>query len=164
MHRAALHQLPRGGFSLVEMLIVLAIAGILVTMGFAYLISARPHALLEQGEVRLQALMTKARNLAVSEEINTRVVHDVEHDTFTLERQDRASGVWSTVESAVTLPDGISVPEDGNTFPDTTVRFTPRGTLMAGGSISLKNADDEVSTLVGNLVNGRFTLPGGNLR
>ena len=57
-----------GGFSLLEMLIVFAIVGILVTLSYGYLISAKPHAQLEQAEITLQALMTKARNLSISEE------------------------------------------------------------------------------------------------
>jgi prepilin-type N-terminal cleavage/methylation domain-containing protein len=157
--------LSRDGFTLVETLIVLAIGGIVATMGFGLMLSARPHALLEQADIRLASVLTQARNIAVSQELNTKVAFDLDTNDFWIERQDRATEEWQTVGGTTALPEGIQFATEGITFPDSEVHFTPRGTLLTGGSISyMSSQSEETSTLQGNLATGRFVPVGGNLR
>ena len=155
----------RDGFTLIETLIVLAIGGIVATMGFGLMLSARPHALLEQADIRMAGVLTKARNLAVRQEINTKVAFDLETNECWIEQQDRATEVWAVVGGRTALPEGVQFAAEGITFLDSEVRFTPRGTLLAGGSITYyARQTDESSTMRGNLATGRFSPGGGNLR
>jgi prepilin-type N-terminal cleavage/methylation domain-containing protein len=155
----------RAGFTLVESLIVLAISAIVATMGFGLMISARPHALLEEADIRLAGVLTQARNIAVSQELSTKVAFDLDTNEFWIERQNRATAEWEVVGGRTALPDRVAFSGEGITFPDGEVRFTPRGTLLAGGSITYyASQTEETSTLQGNLATGRFVPTGGHLR
>ena len=61
------------------MLIVIAVAGILGTIGIGYMISAKPHSELEGAELALTSTLNKARNIALSEEVSTKVVFDLDN-------------------------------------------------------------------------------------
>jgi prepilin-type N-terminal cleavage/methylation domain-containing protein len=152
------------GFSLVEILIVLTIIGILVTFGIGYIAAARPAAQLERGEVSLSAFLTRARNLAVSEESAVRVQFDVDAGEYWYQQLDRGTGQWNTVSEVSRLPEGVGFLAGSNTFPGGEAEFTPRGSLMAGGSITIVNSTGGTSVLAGNVATGRFNIGGGNLR
>jgi len=152
------------GFSLVEVLIVLALMGILVTFSVSTMLAARPHALLERGEVDLASKLMQARNMAVSEEISTRMVFDDAQGLYWIERYNRGTEAWEDASQQWSLPEGADFVTDGNTFPDATPTFTPRGTLLVGGAIQITNSAGEVATLAGIVPSGRFDMGGGNLR
>ena len=155
----------RGGWSLIETVIVLAIIGILSTIGFSYVLRARPHARLEQAELRLVGVLAKARNLAISEELATKAVFNLESEEYWIEQQDRETLAWINASHSYTLPEEVHFAAVGGvTFSGNEVRFTPRGTLMSGGSIKVVNSLGETSTLTGSLATGRFPITGGNLR
>jgi len=151
----------RRGFSTIEVLIVLAIAGILVTLSFGYLASSRPHALLERAELEVSSRLLEARNLAVSEEIMTQIVFHVGNQDYRIMARDRDTLAWSDVSPYYTLPEGVTFT---TTLPSGDAIFTPRGTLFVGGSVTLTSSTGESSTLTGNLATGRFPILGGHLR
>lgn len=153
------------GFSLVETLIVLAIAGIVVSMGYGYIIAARPHALVEQTEALLISTLNQARYMAISEEVNTKVAFNFDTNEFWIERQDRATNEWQVASPLTQLHAQVDIAAADVTFPAGEVCYTPRGTLVSGGSVTFNviNTEDE-STLQGNIVTGRFEYAGGNLR
>ena len=150
------------GFSLIEVLVVLAVAAILVTMSFAYLISSRPAAQLHSAEVQLSSDLALARDAAYNEETPVRMVFDLGVGEYWAEQQDPVTAVWDAITEHISLPDGVTI--TGVTFPDTTVNFTPRGTLVVGGSITIQNSSGTSSTLTGVIPTGRFPLLGGALR
>lgn len=154
----------RCGWSAIETLIVIAIAGILATMSFAYMLRARPHARLEEAELRLSGVLAQGRNLAISEELATKVAFDIDGCEFWVEQQDRTTLVWSEATPHAVLPEGVFFGDTGVAFPSQEVRFTPRGTLLVGGSITITNSVGESSTLTGQLATGRFQPGGGHLR
>lgn len=151
-----------GGFSLIEVLIVLAVAAVIATMGFAYLIGSRPATLLHQAEIQLSSDLSLSRDLAYNEESPVRVVFDVANDWYYTEQQDTATGDWNQVGVYKYLPDGINLSDV--TFPSDTVSFTPRGTLVVGGSITITNTKGATSVLNGVIPTGRFPILGGALR
>jgi prepilin-type N-terminal cleavage/methylation domain-containing protein len=153
----------RLGFSLIEAVAVLAIAAIMATLSIAYLARARPHAQLERAEVEISSQLARARNLAISDEIPVKVMFDGETGAYHTEAYDREGESWNQVGPAYGLPTGVAFTEGGITFADSEVRFTPRGTLMAGGSITVA-CEGETGTLTGNVATGRFPLAGGHLR
>jgi prepilin-type N-terminal cleavage/methylation domain-containing protein len=153
-----------GGFSLVETLIVIVIMGILVTTGAGYMLAARPDAQLQRGELALASFFNRARNLAISEEASVRVQFDEDTGEFWMEQLDRETASWNTASEMAQLPDGVGFKPEGNTFPDNTIQFTPRGSLMAGGQIAIINSAGSYSILTGTVATGRFPVTGGTLR
>lgn len=152
------------GFSLIEALIVLAILAIVGTMTVGNMLAARPHSMLERGEIQLTGFLSQARNAAISREVAARVVFDMATSEYWSETYDRATASWGGASAHQTLPEGVSFNAGGNTFPADTVNFTPRGTLMAGGTITIRSSAGETSALSGNIATGRFSPGGGNLR
>jgi prepilin-type N-terminal cleavage/methylation domain-containing protein len=159
----------RNGWSLLEALIVLAIAGIIATIGYAYLISSVPHAQLEQAEIMVHRVLADARNKAVSEELVTKVVFDVANKELWVEWTDPDSATVMSLPHTV-LPERVSFENSGIPGVDGEVSFTPRGSLVSGGStasggtITLVNTAGETFVFHANVSTGSFPLAGGNLR
>ncbi len=151
-----------GGFSLFEVLIVLVVAAILATFGFAYLIGSRPAALLHRAELQLSSDLGLSRDRAYNEEVPVRVVFDLANETYSTELQNPATGDWEEVVAPKTLPEDINLTDVS--FPSDTVYFTPRGTLVVGGSITITNSKSENAVLTGVIPTGRFPILGGALR
>jgi prepilin-type N-terminal cleavage/methylation domain-containing protein len=154
----------RKGFSLIEALIVLAILAITATMGYGYMLAARPHTQLERGQAELSAELSGARNIAISREIAARVRFNPTAREFWTEVYDRASDSWSEETTHKILPDTVSFASGGISFPSNTINYTPRGTLMTGGTIIMESSTGETYTFTGNIATGKFPLEGGNLR
>jgi prepilin-type N-terminal cleavage/methylation domain-containing protein len=154
-------RIRRGGFSFTEIVIVLAILAIIGTTGISYILGSVPHAKLESGELALGAALNTARYMALSEETPVRLV--IDEDTGTWQTEKLVEGAWA-FEDSDALPDGCSFGPGGTTFPGGTVEFTPRGALLAGGMISIANAEGENRYLTGNLATGRFAITEGHLR
>jgi prepilin-type N-terminal cleavage/methylation domain-containing protein len=157
--------MSKRGFSVIELAIVLAILGIVATIAVSNLYSAIPHSTLESAQLRMAEVMMSARNLARSEELNTRVVIDPDAGTYWVESQDRTTLNWANASPGgrvETLPDIIDV--QNVTFGANTVQYTTRGTMLVGGTITLIANNGETIDLVGNITTGRFTRNGGHLR
>jgi Tfp pilus assembly protein FimT len=150
---------------MIEMLIVLAIMGIMGTMSVSYLLAARPHSLLEQGQLELAGNLNAARHLAVSEECRTRVRFDttVTPQQYWVQRMDNATGNWSNAKMPLyELPKGVTL--TGNTFSGSMVNFNTRGGLVSGGTLTLRSPSGETSAFTGNLASGRFQFGAGHTR
>lgn len=154
---------------MIEALIVLAITGIMATMGYSYLISATPHAELERAQILVHSVLSTARNKALSEELVTTVQFDVTNRELWVEWTDPATGSTMSLPHEV-LPDSVSFASSGIPYVDGEVAFTPRGSLVSGGSVSsggtitLTNTNGENFVFTANVATGRFPLYGGNLR
>lgn len=155
----------RRGFSLIELLIVIAIMGIMGTMGFSYLLAARPHAELERAQLQLVAGLNAARHLAISEECRTRMRFDtsVTPNEFWVQRMDNFTGNWTNAALPLyELPEGVTL--TGNTFSGSEVNFNTRGGLISGGTLTITGSNSETTTFTGNLASGRFQYGAGNTR
>lgn len=159
----------RDGWSMVEALIVLAIAGIIATVGLSLILGAVPHSELEQAEIMVHRVLADARNKAVSEELVTKVVFDVGNDALWVEWTDPDTGAVMELPHT-TLPEHVSFDNSGIPAVDGEVSFTPRGSLVSGGStasggtITLVNTRGETFVFTANVSTGDFPLIGGNLR
>jgi prepilin-type N-terminal cleavage/methylation domain-containing protein len=155
----------RRGFSMLEMLIVIAILGILGSMGASYLIAAKPHADLERAETELVARLNQARMTAINREVQTRMRFDTtaNPDQYWVEQYNTATSQW--VDAGLPL---FELPESvtlyANTFASSRVTFNTRGGLVSGGSLTLKSSKGETAVFSGNLANGRFQYGAGNTR
>lgn len=159
----------RSGWSMVETLIVLAITGILATTSYAYMVSARPHADLERASIMVHGVLSEARSKAISEELVTTVIFSVEHAQLYVKWTDPDSGTTQSLPT-VTLPETVGFDDSGIPYIDGELSFTPRGSLVSGGSpaangqIVLVSTMEETFTFTANVATGRFPLVGGNLR
>jgi Tfp pilus assembly protein FimT len=154
----------RGGWSMIETLIVIALGGILSTMSISYMISAHPHAELERAEIEVSRALKEARSTAINHETQTRVRLLVDADQYYVEEYDREDDTWAVITPIYNLSAEVSFDADETNFADNKVVFTPRGTLVTGGTIGLLNSKSESSVLTGSVATGRFQLTGGNLR
>lgn len=152
----------RGGFSFTEVVIVLAILAIVGTTSVSYVLEARPHAQLESAELSLAAKLGEYRYQALSEETPIRVVLNGEDGTWQVEKL--VEGNWTAAGAPGQLSEGCSFAPDGISFPDATIEFTTRGSLMASGDVTVMSSQGETRTLTGNLATGRFVITEGNLR
>jgi len=148
---------------MIETLIVLAVIAILVTMGFSYMIQARPHAALERAEIAVSGVLLQARSKAVSEELATSVQFDLTDHELWVEWTDPSDGSTQTGPT-VALPESVTFANSGFPVSAGGVVFTVRGTLVTGGGITLVSSTGETTTLQGNVATGKFPLVGGHLR
>lgn len=154
----------RRGFSLLEMIFVVAILAILGTLAIVNSIAAKADTELAKAEQELTFLLMQARSLAISEEVAVRVIFNVDGN-YHYERQDRDTLAWSKVESGTgssRFPAGVTL--TANTFPAQTPLFTPRGTLQVGGVLTLTGSNGKTAELSGNVASGRFQLGTGGTR
>lgn len=152
----------RRGFSFTEVVIVLAILAIIATTSVSLVLSAVPHAQLETAELAVVSDLAQYRYIALSEEVPVRVQFDVEAGTWQAEKL--VDGTWVSAAPPGELEAGCAFAADGVTFPGQLVEFTSRGSLLAGGSISITSSQGELRVLSGNLATGRFVISEGNLR
>jgi Tfp pilus assembly protein FimT len=149
---------------MIEMLIVIAILAILGTLSIASTLAAKNSTELSKAQEEVTFLLGQARMLAISEEVSTRVIFATD-GTYRMERQDRDTLAWSTAQSGTgssRLPGTVTL--TGNTFPSQIPQFTPRGTLLVGGTITLRSVNGQTVQLVGNVASGRFPLGTGGTR
>ena len=147
---------------MIEVLVVLAITAIVVTMSFAYMIGSRPAAQMNRAELQLSSDLGLSRDLAYNEESPVRVIFDLSTEQYWTEIQDTSDGTWSTATVAKDFPEGVSI--TSVSFTNNTVNFTPRGTLVVGGSITITNSRGDSTVLNGVIPTGRFPVLGGALR
>lgn len=148
---------------------MLAVAGILATMSYAYMISARPHAELERATIIVHRVLLEARNKAISEELVSKVVFNVAEAKLWVEWTDPDTGTTESLPPA-NLPENVGFDDSGIPYIDGEISFTPRGSLVSGGSptaggtITLISSMGESYVFTANVATGRFPLIGGHTR
>lgn len=139
------------GFTLVELMIALAVLGVLATVGVPYLLSALPAQRVNAAARHMLADFRLARALAVERGAECLAVFDAAAARYTLLLDtDGVPGVsgGDEVVKTVRLGDEYSGIEFGNsqtanpvTFAADTALFRPRGTSN-GGSVFLRPSRD----------------------
>jgi hypothetical protein len=138
-------------------------------MTISYLITAKPHAELEQAEIIVHRVLADARNKALSEELVTTVKFDLVNSELWVEWTDPETSTTMSLPHSK-LPASVSFDDSGIPYVDGEISFTPRGSLVSGGSsgsggtITLVNTNGETFVFTANVSSGRFPLVGGNLR
>jgi type IV fimbrial biogenesis protein FimT len=149
---------------MLELLIVIAILAILGTLSISNLSAAKRDTELAKAQEELSFTLNQARTLALSEEVSVRMIFQTDGNYY-YERQNRDTLAWTRVESGTgssKLPSTVTL--TANSFPAQIPQFTPRGTLLVGGSLTLTSANGKTAILVGNVASGRFPMGTGGTR
>ncbi|MDX2005807.1 MAG: prepilin-type N-terminal cleavage/methylation domain-containing protein [Meiothermus sp.] len=119
---------PKQGYSLVEIIVVLAVAAILLSVGTVALLGYQRNLAMRQGISVVVADLTRARSQARKTSQDWQVVLTSNQNTYQIQR----AGV--TVQT-VTLPAGVRI---GNVGGSKTVQYTAPYGLRPQGSSSLE--------------------------
>jgi len=132
-----LRKRPTGGFTLVELLIALAVVGILAAVAVPSISnSTGSHRVVEQTR-RIHSDLVEARTRAIAEQRQFRVKFNDGNNAWRIQRD--VSGVWTQVDGIRTMPAGLSVKVDGASAGQ--VVYSPRGRVTAVRSLVVTDDD-----------------------
>ena len=132
------HKKINHGFTLLELLVVLAIAALLATLARPMFSAAVPGAKLRAEVLDLAVSLRASRNDAVSSSRRIGIVFDVEESKYTINDKEPvafSSGI-EFLAGALTLE---SLPHQSSKIPEYELKFYPDGS-STGASIELRNS------------------------
>ncbi len=139
------------GFTVIELMVVLAVAVIVMGVALPNMMSWLPTYRLSAGARQLAGDLQLARMKAISQNTKYRLKFATANS---YEFEKESGGTFSTESGPFSLPDGITIT---GTTPFTTSEFQARGTVNAGGVITLKNINNLEKTVQVNIV-GRVAI------
>ena len=99
------------GFTLVELMVTLAVLGIMVGVAIPSVLAWMPAIHLKETAYELKGAVIRARSLAINEGVEHRLVLGSADDSYRIEQGNLTSGstAWTTVVGPLALANGISV-------------------------------------------------------
>jgi len=134
------------GFSLIELMVIIAILGIMSTIAIPNIISYRNNARLRGAASEMLSVFRKAQVAAVKRNYNTGMVFDASTGTTTVFLDNGAGALANnfTQDAGEPTLDVYTVPADcsisGITFASNTTGFVPRGLPLKIGTIVISSA------------------------
>lgn len=132
-------KVKKNGFTLIEALVVLAMAAIMLAIALPSVFKWREQAAFKEAARQVVTAMREARSLAVAQQWEYRVDFDVDGGRYQITRGDRANGSanwdtvvtpWTPFHASVTLRSGSTC----TSLSDTSLRFSPDGTAGCFGA------------------------------
>jgi|GEM_PF-1615616 prepilin-type N-terminal cleavage/methylation domain-containing protein len=111
LHPSTSRRASQAGFTLPELMVTLAILGIMVGVAIPSVLAWMPGIYLKDAARDLKGGVIRARSLAINEGVEHRLVLGSADDTYRIERGNLTSGstVWTSVRGPFPLGNGISV-------------------------------------------------------
>jgi len=99
------------GFTLTELMVTLAVLGVMVGVAIPSVLAWMPNIYLKDGAYELKGAMIRARSLAINEGMEHRLVLDPDASTWRIERGNLTSGstVWTTVVGPLPLGNEVTI-------------------------------------------------------
>ncbi len=133
----------RGGFTLVELGVALAVAGLLALASMPSIVQYVRNSRLEGSASNLVGDIRLCRHRAVAESNDYIIALDPQTDTYVIIDDDNNNGVADAGEAIigpVGLPGGLDLRNGPwNPFPNDELILHPNGTANATGSITIRN-------------------------
>jgi prepilin-type N-terminal cleavage/methylation domain-containing protein len=145
------------GFSLVEMMIVIAIIGIVATIAFFAWQRYTNNANLQVLAREVSMDMTKNKQMSITQGLHYRMtITTGTPGNYTIERWNAANTALIQVmkiKSPADFGPGLSI--DSTTYVSNTIVFQPRGT-SSSGSVVLKNSINSTATITSNITGKNY--------
>ncbi len=129
------------GFSLIELLISLAVTGILIWMAAFQFSHQNEHVRLSHASRSLMSDLRWARQMAVSQGEEIRLILDPMADRYWIERASRPGIVVGIVMDFKDERQGYGGTDLVSSSNGNTIRFFPKGTTNTWTTITLQNND-----------------------
>jgi len=153
----------RRGFTLIEVMIVLAIVGIGVVIGMSNLQLWVYKYNFSGFQREVLSSIKKARTLSVSSQRQHRILFNLDHEAVTLERGPAGanSNVWTSLPSGVTTQDGVQI---DNVTPTPGVATTAGafGLILNPSSEALAQSDPADDNTIAAVTQADIVLVGRN--
>ena len=146
----------KGGFSVIEMVIVAAIIGIPASIAAPILIGTIRHSRLQYAAEELMSRFSTARSFAISRNTYSRMIFETASESYYIQTYNAESGEWEEVGQKYTLPYKVSFESSGVTFPGLYAQFDPFGSLKDGGEIEIKDKFGNSVRMVAVVSNGQL--------
>ena len=132
---------PGSGFTLLEMLVVLAIFGLIAAIAIPTWVILLPKYSLNSASRQIRSELSRIKMQAVAENVTFRLAFSDTADNYTIER---TAGTTTTQQGIKPLPNGIDI---RNAI---TLGFTSRGTATpgTGGTVKLCNSKGAGTNIV----------------
>ncbi len=150
------------GYTIVELVVTLAIASILTTLAVYNFVDSIPHQQLKEAGQNLVGQLRLARQIAIANGENATLSFrpsQKQYDHPILGKQVLPNHVWFGTPVGVRKApnEGSTIPKDGISFNDDKATFQPDGTIAGfGGTVYLHNTKEAVAIRVN--VTGRVKL------
>ena len=145
------------GFTLTELIVLIAVIGILSIMAIPSFVSYYQAATLKSGAQQFAALINRAREIAIKENAGICVkLSSPTQMVYTLNNCTGAAWVGAGTDAAgnINLPERISA-----TAPANPPIFNYVGSALPAGTFTLSNIDTGATLTVSVAASGRVTIP-----
>ncbi len=147
---------PRSGFSVLEMLIVIAIIAITASIATPVLVGTMRHSRVQYAAEELISRFGSARSYAISNNTYSRMIFDEGSSGYQIQLYDSQSGEWVDLGDKQTLAYKVKFKDGGISFPDFLAQFDPFGSLKDGGSVEISDEFGNNVKLVAIVSNGQL--------
>ena len=147
------------GFGLAELLVVVAVMGLLAALGYPYFASYMRSAALRAGAQELAAVVNNARQLAVARNVNVCVTLSGSTAQYRIGTSNACTGgavfigAGTADDGTITLSNDIQI-----TAATASVVFSPLGNAVTAGTYTVYNPSSGATLSVVVAASGRVTI------